>query len=62
MGAGGAALVAAGVEASRAVHAAVSIGVLGVITGTAVLFAAVAWRSALSLLTPSVRTSGAPAS
>ena len=62
MGAGGAALVAAGVEASRAVHAAVSIGVLGVITGTAVLLAVVAWRGALSLLTSSLRTSGAPAS
>jgi hypothetical protein len=62
MGAGGAALVASGVEASRAVHAAVSIGVLGVITGTAVLLAVVVWRGALSLLASSVRTSGARAS
>lgn len=51
VGAGGAALVATGVGAAEALHVAVSIGVLGVITGTAVLFAAVVWRSALSLMT-----------
>ena len=50
VGAGGAALVATGVGTSQALHVAVSIGVLGVITGTAVLAAAVVWRSALSLL------------
>jgi hypothetical protein len=50
VGGGGAVLVAAGVGASQALHAAVSIGVLGVITGTAVLGAAIVWRSALSLL------------
>jgi hypothetical protein len=38
------------VGASQALHAAVSIGVLGVITGTAVLVAAIVWRSAASLL------------
>jgi hypothetical protein len=50
VGGGGAVLVAAGVGASQALHAAVSIGVLGVITGTAVLVAAIVWRSAASLL------------
>jgi hypothetical protein len=38
------------VGASQALHAAVSIDVLGVITGTAVLRAAIVWRSALPLL------------
>ena len=50
IGAGGAALVASGVDASKALHAALSVGVLGVVTGTAVLVAVVAWRGALSLL------------
>jgi len=49
-GAGGAALAATGVGASEALHVAVSIGVLGVLTGTAVLAAAVVWRSGTSLL------------
>jgi uncharacterized membrane protein YbhN (UPF0104 family) len=49
-GAGGAALVAAGVAGSQALSAAVSIGVLGVLTGTSVLVAAIAWRGALGLL------------
>jgi len=53
VGAGGAALVATGVGASEALRVAVSIGVLGVLTGTAVLVTAVVWKSALSLL-PSV--------
>ena len=50
IGAGGAALVATGVSATQALSVAVSIGLLGVITGTAVLVAAVAWRSAVTLL------------
>jgi hypothetical protein len=50
VGAGGAALVTTGVGASQALHVAVSIGVLGVLTGTAVLLVAVVWRGALSLL------------
>jgi hypothetical protein len=44
-----AALVAMGVDATRALHVAVSIGTLGVLTGTAVFVAAIAWRSAQSL-------------
>ncbi len=54
-GAGGAALVAMGVDATQALHVAVSIGTLGVITGTAVFVAAIVWRGAQSLrLRPSV--------
>lgn len=49
-GAGGAALAASGVGASEALHVAVSIGALGVLTGTAVLVAAIVWRSGTSLL------------
>jgi hypothetical protein len=49
-GAGGAALAATGIGAPEALHVAVSGGVLGVLTGTAVLVAAVAWRSGRSLL------------
>ena len=49
VGAGGAALIATGVDASRALDVAVSIGVLGVVTGTAVFVAAILWRGAISL-------------
>jgi hypothetical protein len=49
VGAGGAALIATGVDASRALDVAVSIGVLGVVTGTAVFIAAILWRGAVSL-------------
>jgi len=49
-GAGGAALVATGVGASEALRVAVSIGVLGVLTGTAVLMASIIWRGGMSLL------------
>jgi hypothetical protein len=49
-GAGGAALAATGVGASEALQVAVSIGVLGVLTGTAVLVAAIVWRSGTALL------------
>jgi uncharacterized membrane protein YbhN (UPF0104 family) len=49
-GAGGAALATTGVGASEALHVAVSIGVLGVLTGTAVLLAAILWRSGTTLL------------
>jgi len=45
-GAGGAALAATGVGTSEALHVAVSIGVLGVLTGTAVLVATLVWRGA----------------
>jgi hypothetical protein len=50
VGAGGTVLVATGVGATQALHVALSIGVLGVLTGTAVLVVAVVWRSAQSLL------------
>ena len=49
-----------GVGASQALHVAVSIGVLGVITGTAVLVAAIVWRSALSLLASRATAAGVP--
>ncbi len=49
VGAGGAALIATGVDATRALDVAVSIGVLGVVTGTAVFVAAILWRGAVSL-------------
>jgi hypothetical protein len=49
-GAGGAALAATGIGGSEALHVAVSGGVLGVLTGTAVFVAAIAWRSGRSLL------------
>jgi hypothetical protein len=52
VGAGGAALIATGVDASRALDVAVSIGILGVVTGTAVFVAAILWRSAVSLTRP----------
>jgi hypothetical protein len=43
-GASGAALIASGVGASQALGVAVSIGTLGVLSGTAILLFAVAWR------------------
>ncbi|HLX31194.1 MAG TPA: lysylphosphatidylglycerol synthase domain-containing protein [Gaiellaceae bacterium] len=49
-GAGGAALAATGIGTSEALHVAVSGGVLGVLTGTAVLVATIAWRGGTSLL------------
>jgi hypothetical protein len=49
-GVGGAALAATGVGPSEALHVAVSTGLLGVLTGTAVLVAAIVWRSGTSLL------------
>ncbi len=49
-GAGGAVLAATGIGGSEALHVAVSGGVLGVLTGTAVLVAAIVWRGGASLL------------
>jgi uncharacterized membrane protein YbhN (UPF0104 family) len=49
-GAGGAVLAATGVSGTEALHVAVSIGVLGVLTGTAVLVATLLWRGGMSLL------------
>jgi hypothetical protein len=48
-GAGGAVLVATGVGGADALRVAISIGLLGVITGTGVFVAAIVWRGALSL-------------
>ena len=48
VGVGGAALVASGVGASRALAVAVSVGALGVFSGGAVFLFAVAWRTGLS--------------
>jgi hypothetical protein len=48
-GASGAALIASGVGASQALGVAVSVAALGVFSGAAILFAAVAWRIGLSL-------------
>jgi len=50
IGAGAASLIASGVGASNALGVAVSVGALGVISGTAILLFAVAWRTGLSLL------------
>jgi hypothetical protein len=49
IGAGAAALLASGVEASQALSFAVSVAALGVITGTAMLLLAVAAQSTRAL-------------
>jgi hypothetical protein len=49
-GASGAALVAAGIGASQALAVALSVGALGVLSGSAIFFLAVAWRSGRSVL------------
>ena len=49
IGAGAAALIASGIDSSQALAAAVAVGALGVLTGTAVLLAAILWRTSLSL-------------
>jgi uncharacterized membrane protein YbhN (UPF0104 family) len=50
VGASGAALIASGVGASQALDVAISVGALGVFSGTAILLFAVAWRTGLSLV------------
>jgi uncharacterized membrane protein YbhN (UPF0104 family) len=55
VGAGTAALVAAGVGTSQALAAAISVGALGVFSGAAVLFLAFAWRTG-QLLRPARTT------
>jgi hypothetical protein len=50
VGAGAASLITSGVGASNALGVAVSVGALGVISGTAILLFAVAWRTGLSLV------------
>jgi uncharacterized membrane protein YbhN (UPF0104 family) len=55
-GAGTAALVATGVGPSQALAAAVSVGALGVFSGAAVLFFAIAWRTGRRLLSARATT------
>ena len=50
VGASGAALIAAGVEPSQALAAALSVAALGIFTGGAIFLFAVAWRTGLSLV------------
>ena len=50
IGASAASLIASGVGASNALGVAVSVAALGVISGTAILLFAVAWRTGMSLL------------
>jgi len=49
IGAGAAALVAAGIGTSQALAAALAVGALGVLSGAAVFLAAVVWRAGLAL-------------
>ncbi|MGB2876080.1 MAG: lysylphosphatidylglycerol synthase domain-containing protein [Gaiellaceae bacterium] len=49
VGAGAAALMGSGVGASQALAVTVAVGALGVLTGAAILLAAVVWRTGLSL-------------
>ena len=49
IGAGATALIASGVGTSQALAASVSLGALGVLSGAAVLLAAIGWRTGLSL-------------
>jgi hypothetical protein len=50
VGAGAAALIASGVGGSDALAVSVAVGTLGVLSGAAILLAAVAWRTGLSLV------------
>jgi uncharacterized membrane protein YbhN (UPF0104 family) len=50
IGAGAAALITSGIDNSQALAAAVAVGALGVVSGAAVLFVAIAWRTSLSLV------------
>ena len=49
VGAGAAALIASGVGGSEALAAALSVGALGVLSGTAVILFAVTWSTVISL-------------
>jgi len=49
VGAGTAALLASGVAASQALSVAVSVGVLGILSGAMIFLVAVAWRTGLAL-------------
>jgi uncharacterized membrane protein YbhN (UPF0104 family) len=50
VGAGAAALIASGVGGSQALAVSVAVGTLGVLSGAAILLAAVVWRTGLSLV------------
>jgi hypothetical protein len=62
IGAGAAALLASGVEASQALSFAVSVAALGVLTGTAMLLLAVAFQSTRALMPSRAISAGAAAS
>jgi uncharacterized membrane protein YbhN (UPF0104 family) len=50
VGASGAALIASGVGASQALGVALAVGVLGVLSGAAILLFAIVWRTGLRLM------------
>ena len=50
VGASGAALIASGVGASQALDVALAVGVLGVLSGAAILLFAIVWRTGLRLM------------
>jgi uncharacterized membrane protein YbhN (UPF0104 family) len=50
VGASGAALIASGVGASQALDVALAVGLLGVLSGAAILLFAIAWRTGLRLM------------
>jgi lysylphosphatidylglycerol synthase-like protein len=56
-GASGAALVASGIGPSQALAVALSIGALGVLSGSVIFLVVVAWKSGRSLLTARTRSS-----
>lgn len=56
-GASGAALIASGVGASQALGVAISIGTLGVLSGTAIFLFAIVWRTGKRLV-PALRLAG----
>jgi uncharacterized membrane protein YbhN (UPF0104 family) len=56
VGAGAASLIATGIGASQALAVTIAIGALGVLSGTAILLVAVAWRTGCSLVPTRART------
>jgi hypothetical protein len=59
IGGGAAALLASGVGAAQAVNIAVSVAALGVLSGTAILLFAIAYRSGRSLMPSRTALAGA---
>ena len=49
-GASGAVLIASGVGASQAIDVALAVGILGVLSGAAILLFAIIWRTGLLLM------------